>query len=92
MAKTIKVLANLDTQPEIDTPDPKERTLIIFNGYPSAQCRIDTMYSGSLCHKSHNQLLDMNLYNKGNCSTENGDIIGNRPRCWYVERSDLTNE
>lgn len=88
VARTISLLAEIDQVPAIDTPDPSERNLIIFNGYPSPQCRVDTLFEGSLCHVNENELLEMDKYNKGVCSIPNGDDLGIRPRCWYVSRED----
>ena len=88
LTKTITELADLKTEPKRETPDPYVRMFIIFNGYPSPQCRLDTMFSGSLCQNNVNELLDKTLYNKGNCFESNGDTVGLRPKCWYVERED----
>lgn len=91
VAKTISILAETDTVPTFDTPDPEERKLIIFNGYPSPQCRVDTLFSASLCHVDENELLLMDKYNTGVCSIPNGDHLGLRPKCWYVPREDSKN-
>lgn len=88
LANTIRELSELDFTPDFDTPDPYQRMFILFNGYPSEQCRIDTVFAGSLCNKDFTELNDMNLYNKGNCSKVENYEIGLRPRCWYVERLD----
>ncbi len=88
LISTISDLAGITTIPQFDTPDPYERMFIIFNGYPNPQCRLDTMFSGSLCDRDTHELMDMELYNKGNCSIHNGNNIGLRPKCWYVERED----
>ena len=88
LARTMAMLSENEVTPKLDTPDPEERTFIIFNGYPSPQCRIDTLFSASLCHRDENELLDLKKYNKGVCSVPNGDIAGVRPRCWYVPRID----
>lgn len=82
-------LSGHPTRPKFETPDPYEMSVIQFNGYPKPQCRLDTLLAGSLCHSDINELHDMNLYNKGNCATQNGDTEGLRPRCWYKERDDI---
>jgi len=88
LARTIAKLSDLKEVPQFDTPDPYIRRLILFNGYPSEQCRIDTVFSGSLCHKKYTELNDMKLYNQGNCTVYENDELGIRPKCWYVPRED----
>ncbi|EQC43726.1 hypothetical protein M900_1216 [Bacteriovorax sp. Seq25_V] len=88
LSTTIAKLSGLKSVPQFDTPDPYVRRLILFNGYPTEQCRIDTAFAGSLCPKDYSDLNDMALYNKGNCSVPGGDFLGLRPRCWYVPRED----
>ncbi len=90
MANTLKELSNMDFAPRIDTPDSYVRMFIIFNGYPNPQCRVDTLFAGSLCQVSHDDENDfgLKLYNKGNCSVEAGHTRGLRPKCWYVERGE----
>lgn len=88
MARTFKLLGDLETLPKFDTPDPYERMFILFNGYPNAQCRLDTLLAGSICNADLSESVHMELYNKGVCSTPNGDTRGVRPRCWYVPRED----
>ncbi len=70
-----------------DTPDQSQRRLIIFNGYPSSQCRLDTLLAGSVCISDPQELMDMKLYNKGNC-LESRNEMGTRPACWFVPRAD----
>lgn len=91
MANTIKAISDIPEVPQIDTPDPYVRMFIIFNGYPNPQCRIDTLFAGSLCQVSSEveNDFDLLLYNQGNCSVEGGDTRGLRPLCWYVPRSDI---
>jgi len=90
MAKTLKAISNITEVPSINTPDPYERMFIIFNGYPNPQCRIDTLFAGSLCNVSEEEENDfyLKLYNKGNCAVANGDQRGLRPKCWYVPREE----
>ena len=94
MANTIEDLNNLKRNKlKLDTPDPYERMFIVFNGYPKPQCRLDTLFRGSLCRRSENSTLDLEVYNGNNCNTYE-DPIGLRPLCWYVPREDtklLTN-
>jgi hypothetical protein len=86
--KTITKLADLKVEPDLQTPDPYVRMFILFNGYPSPQCRLDTMLAGSLCQNDSSELMEKDLYNKGTCFEKNGDTVGLRPKCWYVERED----
>lgn len=90
MAKTMKAISDIKVLPVIETPDPYERMFIIFNGYPNPQCRVDTLFAGSLCNVSEEDENDfsLKLYNKGNCSVDGGDIRGLRPKCWYVPRGE----
>ena len=89
LIKLMSELAGLKSPPQFKTPDPYQRTVIMFNGYPNPQCRLDTLLAGSLCKNDLFELMDMNLYNKGVCSEVNGDdILGRRPRCWYIGRED----
>ena len=88
VGKLLKSLSGINYDLRLDTPDSNERRLIIFNGYPSPQCRLDTLFAGSLCDKDANELLDMELYNKGNCHRFEKREYGLRPRCWYAPRED----
>lgn len=88
LAETFALLSESSSVPQFDTPDPKRRMFILFNGYPGIQCRLDTMFSASLCQKDENLLLSFDSYNENLCSTANGDGIGIRPHCWYVPRED----
>jgi hypothetical protein len=90
MAQTFAKLGELETIPSFDTPDPYERMFILFNGYPNAQCRLDTLLAGSLCKlgDQKDSMPDLNLYNKGFCTKFNGHKRGLRPLCWYVPRED----
>jgi hypothetical protein len=90
MAQTFAALGELQVMPAFDTPDPYERMFILFNGYPNAQCRLDTLFAGSLCNLSKEQRVmpNLDLYNKGFCSKFNGHTKGLRPLCWYVPRED----
>lgn len=90
MANTFKAISDIAQVPQIDSPDPYVIMFTIFNGYPNPQCRVDTLFAGSLCQVSSEieNDFELALYNQGNCSVENGDTRGLRPLCWYVPRSD----
>ena len=88
MANTIEELKGFKRGTlKLETPDPYERMFIVFNGYPKPQCRLDTLFQGSLCNKNPNTELNLVLYNHGNCNTYE-DKFGLRPKCWYVPRED----
>lgn len=57
---------------------------VTFNEHsPSAQCRLDTFYSGILCDKSYDQETDMINPLSGVCTSNEGQKLGARPLCWY---------
>lgn len=68
----------LDKPLSIENPSLNSvpRTLL---GYPSMQCRLDTMIAGSLCNESPLLLLDRSP-EAGICG---GHMAAERPRCWY---------
>jgi len=89
LAGVIAKLRELDFIPDLDTPDPQVRRLILFNGYPSPQCRIDTLHAGSICANQDGiDVLSNDLYNANVCSEVEGHNIGIRPKCWYASRED----
>lgn len=51
--------------------------------HPTAQCRLDTLYSGILCNKSYDQEFDPSNASIGACTAHDGFKLGVRPRCWY---------
>jgi hypothetical protein len=81
-----KILSSMSRQPQVepkfDTPD---RTIVAKTilSYGSVQCRIDTLFQGSLCDKSFNEEMSDRDLTKGACHSALGDSIGNRPRCWF---------
>lgn len=66
-----------------NTPDSKVVTKT-DDKHPQAQCRLDTYYQGALCAADTRITLDNRDPRVGTCSTEKGDKIGVRPRCWYA--------
>ncbi|PIK15148.1 hypothetical protein [Halobacteriovorax sp. JY17] len=90
MANTFKAISDIEILPTINTPDPYVRMFTIFNGYPNPQCRVDTLFAGSLCQVSEeiDNDFSLKLYNEGNCSVEAGHTRGLRPKCWYVPRGE----
>jgi hypothetical protein len=88
LASLLKVLTNEPKTPDFSTPDPYKIMFILFNGYPNLQCRLDTLFAGSLCINDPEELLDMQLYNKAVCSKFSHHTTGIRPQCWYVPTLD----
>jgi hypothetical protein len=60
-----------------------EKTLL--NGYPDAQCRVDTIYAGAVCSADLDTAQDNHDQKIGTCTLANEDTIGLRPACWFVE-------
>lgn len=83
VAKTITLLDNEHNVPEITTPDTSVVESTIFDGYPSNQCRIDTLFSGSLCDVSEKIMFSFHDHNVGACTND----VANRPSCWFVQSS-----
>lgn len=57
-----------------------------FLDHPDKQCRLDTMFQGALCNKSHytpTDGVDTQNYGQGTCTRREGYQIGVRPRCWF---------
>lgn len=81
VAKLIASARHEDTIPQYDTPDP---TIVesTEQEHQASQCRLDTMVAGALCGKNPQRFDDVDP-NKGVCNIFAGDIIGNRPLCWY---------
>ena len=64
------------------SPDPR----IVKNtkqDHPNAQCRLDTLFQGSLCDVSMNDEVSDSDEVKGTCHPSLGHKIGNRPLCWF---------
>lgn len=69
----------------------KEQTTMFFRelpavavtntNYPPRACRAETVFQGALCNKE-GPLSFENEYD-GYCHEKNGDVIGQRPACWY---------
>ncbi len=86
-------------KPEFGTPDSAvvERTYI---GHPAAQCRLDTMFQGSICKASFNNnlipgkdvkegrgSLEAEIEAAGqSCMNRSGYSEGLRPLCWFKPR------
>lgn len=88
LALLLQTLSKEPKTPDFSTPDPYVIMFTLFNGYPNIQCRLDTLFAGSLCINDTNELLDMKLYNKSVCSKFSNHKTGVRPKCWYVPTLD----
>jgi hypothetical protein len=69
----------------INEADSDVVTSTIIEGYPSDQCRIDTLVSGALCNRKG--ALSRVDPTQGVCAEENGVTFGARPKCWYRPKS-----
>jgi len=67
--------------PAFGTPDPSLVTEM-FNGHPHSQCRLDTYFSGSVCHVDASVSMSDQDYREGSC-VQPQDAVGFRPRCWF---------
>ena len=54
--------------------------------HPKAQCRLDTYFQGTLCHKGHGEEVSSSDPGEGYCSRNDGEHNGVRPTCWYRPR------
>lgn len=77
-----RLLSNLSGESasfETTSPYRVSRTV---TGHPSAQCRLDTLVSGTLCQKSWVDMVVPTRANQADYNCTIGD--GARPRCWYA--------
>ncbi len=63
------------------TPD-QEIVISTKESYPSLQCRLDSYFQGTLCNIDPYSPSTLDP-SENSCSRANGDLIGNRPLCWY---------
>jgi hypothetical protein len=57
---------------DVSSPSRDQVKEIVYNSYPEQQCRIDTIFQGSLCKEENYPCEGM---------------IGSRPLCWYLSSS-----
>jgi hypothetical protein len=71
--------------PGFDTPDRSwvDQT---FETHPKAQCRMDTLFQGSLCTVPLEERLDGTNPYQGTCAARTGFDRGARSACWFFER------
>lgn len=79
-----QVLATLSgqTDPDLSTPDPSEVDQT-DELHPTAQCRLDTYFAGSLCRVDPTSNHSEEDYRVGTCYRLNPLDIGVRPLCWF---------
>jgi len=85
--------------PDITTPDPSTVTKT-FTDHPAVQCRMDTVYQGTLCAAHFNEALipgknvsagvdSLDAEHEAaatSCMRSSGFTIGLRPDCWFAPR------
>lgn len=69
-------------RPSLVTPDRTVQAFML-EGYPSVQCRLDTLWSGALCDVDFNQPFSGTDLRVGACNIQRSDISGTRPACWF---------
>ncbi len=83
MARLLAVLRG-ESSPNFETPS-KTVVAKIEMGHFHSQCRLDTLYAGSICSADHTiNVSDTDAY-AGVCSQKQGLEIGMRPKCWFKE-------
>lgn len=65
--------------PSIMTPEKSSVAETLRSGYPSIQCRLDTIVAGALCSPDLSNYPDDFEINVGFCS----EGAGSRPKCWF---------
>lgn len=84
LAQLLAQLTQSETMPNLQTPSDFVTRTTIINNYPSAQCRLDTYLSGSLCNKDEKTLLDDADESLNVCNQDEINANGYRPLCWYA--------
>jgi hypothetical protein len=85
VAKMIQALDYETVDPEFHTPDP---TVVVSTQmmHPYSQCRLDTLFNGSLCTVDKDVPFDDREEVAGSCHEKLGFELGNRPKCWFKVR------
>ena len=91
LSKVLTSLSSPDAEiyPKISTPDPKEVTTT-FQKHSEAQCRLDTLLAGTICHEVLSSNVSDKNPNIGTCNRSNGDDFGVRPLCWFRPKDSIT--
>lgn len=82
VSKLFQDLRNQTTNPDFNTPDTNVVSRTNHN-HPDTQCRLDTYYSGALCHISEMNDVDQTDATVGVCNREDSVELGVRPLCWF---------
>lgn len=85
MAKSAGTIPGSD-EISYDTPDPNV-TPTTYHQHPEAQCRLDTIFEGSLCTIDKEIRVDNVDPNIGACNRQESYKTGLRPLCWYNPNS-----
>lgn len=81
------LFAALDhTDPPVPGTTVKEVVEETFLDHPRPQCRLETFLQGSFCQRNYSEEVSATDETQGTCHPSLGDIIGNRPACWYKSR------
>lgn len=85
VAKMIQALDYESVDPDFSTPDP---TVVVSTQmtHPNSQCRLDTLFNGSLCTVDKEVPFDDRDELAGSCHEKLGFELGNRPKCWFKVR------
>jgi hypothetical protein len=82
LGKLLSVVTKDTTISSYETPD-KSVVAKTFDDHPKTQCRLDTFLNASLCDHTIRDTGSYTDANTGVCSVRNGDLVGNRPLCWF---------
>lgn len=72
-------------EPRFETPS-QEVTRAMNYLHPYNQCRLDTYFQGALCHVDKSVNFDDDDETIGACHPKLGDVVGNRPKCWFLSK------
>ncbi|MES2855122.1 MAG: hypothetical protein V4692_04630 [Bdellovibrionota bacterium] len=78
-----KVLSGFEkaVEPRFDTPDATVVT-VVRDRHPAAQCRVDTLFAGSICQVASDIPMSRLDHREGSC-VEGTHALGLRPKCWF---------
>jgi len=82
LASLFRIMRNIAKPLSFSTPDMNvvHRT---FHLHPKSQCRLDTYLQGALCDRDYSAPTDFEDASYNFCNSDDGDVIGLRPRCWF---------
>lgn len=82
LANLFRVMRDIAKPISFSTPDIN----VVHSTYhlhPKPQCRLDTYLQGSLCDRDNSAPVDWEDHRYNYCNSDDGDIVGLRPRCWF---------